>query len=64
MQITATFAGQDGSLGYRKGVVYTLKLRNTGGVTIRRSDGSGACPYASLSAFFRNWKDVRGPVHA
>lgn len=57
MIIKATFIGTD-SLGYEKGKKYELKISNLQGVSISRLDGTGKCPYQSLSAFFRNWDGV------
>lgn len=59
MTIQATFTGTDGSMGYRTGQQYTLKLATTHGVAVTRVDGSGKCPYASLSAFLANWDQVK-----
>jgi hypothetical protein len=57
MTIIATFKGQDGSLGYNNGHVYTLKL--VGPNTIQRMDGSGRCAYRSLETFLSNWNYVK-----
>lgn len=57
MIITAKFRGTD-SLGYKSGLVYTLKFKDTLGISIKRLDGSGTCQYGSLLAFFKNWTDI------
>lgn len=49
------FTGADGSLGYRTGELYNLRLQSTrdGAVTIvdpRR------CPYRTWVSFWRNWE--------
>lgn len=61
MVITATFTGTN-SLGYENGKEYELKIANMQGISVRRLDGTGKCPYQSLSAFFKNWNNIR--VHS
>ncbi len=61
MTITATFTGVN-SLGYENGKEYQLKVSDTQGVSVTRLDGTGKCPYYSLSAFLRNWNNVRVKV--
>lgn len=61
MIITATFTGTN-SLGYQKGKEYQLKLADLQGISIKRLDGTGKCPYQSLSAFLKNWNNIR--VHS
>jgi hypothetical protein len=46
------------SLGYETNEKYKLKVSDFGGMSIRRLDDSGKCPYESLSAFLRNWTDI------
>ena len=58
ISITAVFIGSD-SLGYETGRPYRLKVLTFGSMVIRRVDGSGKCPYSSLSAFLRNWTDIK-----
>jgi hypothetical protein len=55
-RIKATFTGKN-SLGYVNGKEYELIIRNFGS-TISRIDGTGKCPYDSLSAFFKNWNNI------
>lgn len=50
--------GQD-SLGYQNSQEYLLTLRDKGGSSISRIDGTGVCPYDSLSSFLRNWTNIR-----
>lgn len=57
MRIKAIFKGKD-SLDYEKGKSYELKVADFGGMTIRRIDDTGQCPYLSLSAFLRNWTNI------
>jgi len=57
MRIKALFKGKD-SLGYKNGKLYELKVADFGGMTIRRIDDTGKCPYNSLSAFLRNWTKI------
>jgi hypothetical protein len=58
MIITATFTGTN-SLGYENGKEYKLKISDLKGISIKRLDDSGKCPYQSLSSFFKNWNNVR-----
>lgn len=59
MEITATFKGQNGSLGYEAGKVYELKIARFGGMEVTRLDGSGRCRYHSISGFLRNWTNIK-----
>lgn len=61
MIITATFVGKN-SLGYENGKEYHLKIADSQGILIKRLDGTGQCPYQSLSAFLKNWNNIR--VHS
>ena len=61
MIITAIYTGTN-SLGYEKGKEYQLKVSELQGVSVTRLDGTGKCPYQSLSAFLKNWNNVR--VHS
>lgn len=58
MIIKALFTGTD-SLGYEKWKEYELNLADTKAISVKRLDGSGKCKYESLSAFFKNWTNVR-----
>jgi hypothetical protein len=58
MIIAATFKGIN-SLGYENGKEYQLKLANLKGVSVERLDGTGKCPYQSLSSFLKNWNNIR-----
>jgi hypothetical protein len=58
MIITATFTGTN-SLGYENGKEYQLKVANMQGIYVRRLDGTGKCQYESLSAFLKNWNNIR-----
>ena len=58
MIIEAKFTGKN-SLDYETGKEYKLKVADFGGMTIRRFDNTGKCPYLSVSAFLRNWTDIR-----
>ena len=57
MRITATFTGKN-SLGYENGKSYELRIEKNKGMAIERIDGSGKCPYESLSSFFKNWNNI------
>jgi hypothetical protein len=58
MIIKAKFIGGN-SLGYETGKEYELKIEDQRSMTISRQDGTGKCPYQSLSAFLRNWTDIK-----
>ena len=51
-RISATFIGEDGSMGFRNGVTYNLTVSRS---SIRREDVGTWVPYGSLEAFFSNW---------
>lgn len=52
-----TFLGTDGSLGYRTGSTYYIKIFNfpDGTVAIERTDGTGYCIYSNVIRFLENW---------
>lgn len=54
MVINAKFTGKN-SLGYENGKSYDLLVSDVKGISIKRLDGTGKCPYQSLSAFLNNW---------
>ena len=63
--ITATFKGEDGSLGFKKGEKYEINLRTkcNGSVSIyhHRPEhllDNQTCLYQSFRAFLLNWKDI------
>jgi hypothetical protein len=59
MIIKAKFQGSESDvLGYVPGREYELMILERGAMTISRTDGTGMCPYQSLSAFLRNWTDI------
>lgn len=57
MIITATFTGTN-SLGYIKDKEYKLIVSEFGGMSIKRIDNTGYCPYQSLSSFLKNWNNI------
>lgn len=60
MKIRAKFRGSESdSLGYIPGKEYDLMLTEYSGMSISRLNGDGMCPYQSLSAFLRNWTDIK-----
>lgn len=59
--IKAIFIGQDGSLGYRHEMQYTLHIHShaNGYICIwRAKDEEGYCDYESISAFLNNWDNI------
>lgn len=58
MIIIAKFTGEE-SLGYKRNVVYVLKVENGKAITIQRQDGSGKCKYDSFISFLRNWDEIK-----
>jgi hypothetical protein len=62
--VKATFTGEDGSMGYRTGKEYTLKVSGFlgGGSTIKiipLEKGVFPCPYAGISTFLKNWNNIQ-----
>ncbi|TDD77165.1 hypothetical protein [Flavobacterium caseinilyticum] len=57
MEIKAKFTGTN-SLGYENGKEYELKLSDIKSLSINRLDGTGKCPYESLSSFLKNWNII------
>jgi hypothetical protein len=49
------FKGEDGSLGYRKGRIYRLKITGWQIICIQLPY---RCPYDSWELFFENWEKV------
>lgn len=49
------FIGKDGSLGLRKGAVYTIRTSIQNNL-LWVNWGNDFCPYRNLEAFFRNWE--------
>ena len=62
MIITARFKGQDGSLGYKNGKNYKLRLTHDNGDEISIQDTSknpaGNCRYSNMLTFMQNWENV------
>lgn len=56
--IKATFTGTN-SLGYEQGKEYDLLINENHGISVKRVDGTGKCPYTSLFAFLKNWNNIR-----
>lgn len=59
MIITARFTGVNNSLGYKNGEEYKLKVANKKGMSIQAITGTGKCVYESLSAFLKNWNNIK-----
>jgi hypothetical protein len=57
--INAVFSGQDGSLGYKNGKMYTLLLNvypADKSILVREVTGKcGGCEYSSEKTFLTNW---------
>lgn len=51
------FIGKD-SMGYVHGNVYDIRIRTSLYEIILSCDGHSDCPYSSLKALAKNWKDV------
>lgn len=59
MQIIATFTGTK-SLGYVNGKKYKLNIYDDGRcIYIEREDKTGLCPYTSVTAFLKNWDNIK-----
>lgn len=71
-KIRARFIGLHGSLGFRRGLTYTLQCRVQNAklngkprkdyIVITDWSGLRTCPYESKQAFLRNWQIVKGSV--
>ena len=64
-KITATFKGQDGSLGYKTGKEYKLDISHQHGENISISDESDSaenCEYSSVITFLNNWDNIHENV--
>ncbi len=60
MIIAATFTGKN-SLGYEHGKDYVLTVLPGGiksALAIKRTDGTGHCPYRTITGFFENWTNI------
>lgn len=56
VEMTATYVGEDGSLGFRRGQVYRITLTKNGSrCYVRSEEGNLYCPYATIYAFCRYW---------
>ena len=53
----AVFIGRDGSMGFRNGQTYRIKI-STQGRYIWVECGLKECPYATMNALRKNWKFV------
>ena len=60
-KVSATFKGQNGSLGYNthQEYVLTVKHKTLSEITINNKDGGGYCEYASLNSFLDNWDNIK-----
>lgn len=52
---TATFEGVDGSLDFRHGRKYRLKVRFYSDGTVVISGAGSGCTYGSFEKFIQNW---------
>lgn len=53
----AKFIGTDGSMGFKKGKIYNINIKeqlNT--IEVRTRNERLWCPYSSMEAFLKNWK--------
>lgn len=57
MIIKATFIGN--STSYETGKEYKLLVPDFKGMSVRQLDGKGFTPYQSLSAFLKNWTNIK-----
>jgi len=63
--VRAKFIGADGSMGYKKGKIYTLFMNRHNlrgyrqvGIVIRRIAGGGLYPYINKRIFEKDWKII------
>lgn len=58
-RVSATFIGQDGSMGYKNNHTYNLVVLKTAPIVVcREENNSGECVYQSLSSFLKNWTNI------
>lgn len=64
MKIKATFTGTNNSLGYITGAVYELYISVAKeAIAIHRIEtGTGACVYANIITFLKNWTDIKTTI--
>ena len=60
IEITARFMGQDGSMGFKHGMVYSLWMFHDHGKFFisRRNWKATAIPYDTMNAIKKNWEVV------
>ncbi len=65
--VSAIFTGEDGSLGYKRGDRYDLRIvalphpwLNYRGsqIQVMRLDMTGVCPYRNIVTFLQNWDHI------
>lgn len=55
--VLAEFIGTNGSMGFKKGKIYNINIKEQLNVIVLRTmDGKLWCPYSSMEAFYKNWK--------
>lgn len=54
------FIGKDGSLGYKFGAIYDIKIETIGDYIYVLSEGHLRCPYSSLEKLLENWQEIKG----
>lgn len=61
-KITATFKGDNHSLGYITGNEYKLTISQNvrqRTISIHREDGTGQCEYSDTLLFLENWTNIK-----
>lgn len=58
--VRLVFVGENGSMGLRTGQAYEVDIYSGNGYIYVKWDELSACPYESLSALYKNWKDYDG----
>lgn len=58
VKVKAVFKGQDGSLGYKTNMEYTLRIKEHVLIIIERLDGEGKCEYGTIVSFLDNWDNI------
>lgn len=56
--LSATFIGEDGSMGFNKGDTYLLKLEIVNHLLVVRdlADKKNFCPYHDMDSLLSNWE--------
>ncbi len=61
--IMAQFSGIDNSMGFKRGVIYSLTVYINGptnyDITIRETHNKNYVPYSNILTFLENWTNIK-----